>query len=451
MLKTRLLALGMLLLGVLLAFFVYQSEVNRFPVVGKYVGQHPFVLGLDLKGGTHLLYKADVSKVGSGDVDAAMESLREVIERRVNVFGVSEPLVQVEHSGLASGSRDERLIVELPGVTDITEAIEAIGKTPILEFKMFKGASPAVLAGVKDTTQFMAHFSDTGLTGQFLSRATLEFDQTVNTPQVSLKFNKEGQDMFAKLTKENKGRYLAIFLDGALIEMPVIREEIPNGTAQISGGFTPESAKALVRNLNYGALPVPIELISTETIGASLGKEAVDSSMKAGLIGFAIVALFLLFWYRLPGVVAILALSLYAAIMLAVFKLIPVTLTAAGLAGFILSIGMAVDANILIFERTKEELKAGKRLGDAIHEGFSRAWSSIRDSNISSILTAIILYWLGSSAVIKGFALVFLFGVVASMFTAVTASRLFMYSLGFNLERRGGIINFLFGSGFSGK
>jgi protein-export membrane protein SecD len=220
-------------------------------------------------------------------------------------------------------------------------------------------------------------------------------------------------------------------------------------TAQISGNFTPEEAKALVRNLNYGALPVPIELISTQTIGASLGEAAVKDSVKAGLIGFAFVVFFLIVWYRLPGFLASVALSLYVAIMLAIFKLVPVTLTAAGLAGFILSIGMAVDANILIFERTKEELRAGKKLGEAIHEGFARAWTSIRDSNSSSMITAVILYWLGTSPVIKGFALVFFLGVLASMFTAITASRALLYSLPISLDRKDTLVRVLFGSGFS--
>lgn len=446
MLKTRLLALTILVVGALLAVFVYVSETHPTGTLSKW----PFILGLDLKGGTHLVYRADISAVKGGDIGASMESLRQVIERRVNLFGVSEPLVQVEHAGFASGSSEERLIVELPGVTDIAAAVDAIGRTPVLEFKMLNdGIKPNDLANIKDPAAFAAAFSDTGLTGRLLDRAVLEFNQTTQVPIVSLQFNDEGQKLFADITKNNVGRDLGIFLDGALIELPVIREEIPNGKAQISGGFTPESAKALVRNLNYGALPVPVTLISTQTIGASLGEKAVADSVKAGLVGIIIVSLFLVLWYRLPGFIAVVALGIYSAIMLAVFKLIPVTLTAAGLAGFILSVGMAVDANILIFERTKEELRAGKRLGDSIHEGFARAWPSIRDSNISSMLTAVILYWLAASPVIKGFALVFFLGVVASMFTAVTASRLFMYSMGFNLERRGGVINFLFGSGFS--
>ncbi len=440
----RVWALIVLILGTSLGFLVYFSEYKPESKLGEW----PFKLGLDLKGGAHLVYKADTSKVPGGAVGEQMDSLREVIERRINVFGVSEPLVQVEHSGIISGNSEERLIVELPGVTDIGEAVKAIGQTPLLEFLLLKDDSPSALADVKDGTSIAEHFAETGLTGSLLKHSTLQFDQNTQEPIVSLQFNDEGQKLFAKITKENRGRYMAIFLDGAVISMPVIREEIPSGEAIISGGFAPDEAKALVRNLNYGALPVPIELISTQTIGPSLGEKAVKDSVRAGIIGLIVVSIFLLLWYRLPGLVAVLALILYSIIMLAIFKLVPVVLTAAGLAAFILSIGMAVDANILIFERTKEELRSGKKLGGAIHEGFARAWTSIRDSNISSMITAVILYWLGTSAVIKGFALVFFLGVLASMFTAVTASRLFMCSLGFNLERRGGIIDFLFGSGF---
>jgi protein-export SecD/SecF family membrane protein len=204
--------------------------------------------------------------------------------------------------------------------------------------------------------------------------------------------------------------------------------EIPDGKAVISGNFTADAAKALVRDLNYGALPVPIELISTETIGASLGKDAATSGVKAGIVGFALIVAFLLLWYRLPGFIASLSLVIYIILSLAVFKLIPVTFTAAGIAGFILSIGMAVDANVLIFERMKEELKKGKSVHDALHEGFSRAWLSIRDSNISSMITAVILFWLGTSA-IKGFALTLGLGVLISMFTAITVSRTFLFAI----------------------
>jgi protein-export membrane protein SecD len=273
-------------------------------------------------------------------------------------------------------------------------------------------------------------FLDTGLTGRSLMKASIQFDQNSgNKPIIGLKFNQEGADLFSKITKENVGSILGIFLDGNLIEAPSIKEEITGGQAVITGDFTPDGAKQIVRDLNYGALPMPISLISTETIGATLGDQAVNASVKAGLYAFIVVALFLVAWYRFKGLVAVLALAIYTVINLVLFKLIPVTLTSAGIAGFILSIGMAVDANILIFERTKEELKRGKNKHDALKEGFHRAWSSIRDSNLSSIITAVILYYFASTPVIKGFALVFLIGVLVSMFSAVTASRTILFAI----------------------
>ena len=439
--KLRLAALIILLAGFGVGFLVWQTESpgSRFP----------FRLGLDLSSGAHLVYHADVSKVASGEVDSAMSSLRDVIERRGNLFGVSEPIVQVEHAGFVSGAAEERLIVELPGITDVNEAINAIGKTPTLEFKLLKiDANPPEV--IDQTTDIGPYFEDIGLTGKYLKNAQLTFGnsqtQLANEPIVLLNFNSEGGDLFEKITRENVGRYLAIFLDGVPISMPVIQEAIPGGTATVSGGFTPDEAKELVRNLNFGALPVPVELVSTQTIGASLGEEALRAGVSASMFGFAFVALFLLLWYRLPGLLAGVALLIYAAFMLALFKFIPVTLTAAGIAGFILSIGMAVDANILIFERMKEELGGGKNLGDAMRDGFARAWPSIRDSNSSSIITAVILFWLGTTSVIKGFALVFGLGVIVSMFTAITVSRTFLLALGFAGEARG-FLRFLFGNG----
>jgi len=271
------------------------------------------------------------------------------------------------------------------------------------------------------------------LDGQYIGSAALQFTnsgsgQISGQPIVALTLNPEGKDLFGKITKEHKGEVLAIFLDGVIISSPVIQDEITDGKAVISGGFTTEEAKSLVRDLNYGALPVPVELISTQTIGASLGENAKTAGVKAGIWGFALIVIFLIFWYRLPGFLASVSLVIYIILSLAIFKLIPVTLTAAGIAGFILSIGMAVDANILIFERTKEELKKGKSIYDALHEGFSRAWLSIRDSNISSIITAIILFWLGTSA-IKGFALTLGIGVLISMLTAITISRTFLFAV----------------------
>jgi protein-export membrane protein SecD len=344
-------------------------------------------------------------------------------EKRVNVYGVSEPLVQVEQGGvLGSKEAENKLVVELPGVTDIDQAVEMIGKIPKLEFRLVNEDKLE-----NGSSTFSTEY--TGITGAQLKRATLQFDQNTNQPIVGLELNPEGRDLFAKVTKEHTGKILGIFLDGQPLSLPTIRQEIKDGKAVISGGFTSTEAQALVRDLNYGALPVPIELLSTQTVGASLGQNALKGGVKAGAVAFAIIALFLIVYYRLPGVVAVLALGVYSVLMLALFKFIPVTLTAAGIAGFILSIGMAVDANILIFERMKEELRSGKNQWDAMHEGFARAWLSIRDSNISSILTGAILYFFGSSSIITGFALVFVIGVLVSMFSAITASRIFLYSI----------------------
>lgn len=385
----------------------------------------PFSYGLDLVGGTELVYRADTSKVE--DVSGAMETLKEVIERRVNIFGVSEPLVQTESAGLISGNKEERLIVELPGVKDLDKAIELIGETPVLEFRLAKPGFNDIVA-VKPDASLDELFLPAELTGRYLYRAQVQFNQTTGEAAVGLDFNEEGKEIFARITREHKGEVLAIVLDGGVLSAPIIQDEIRDGKAQITGVFTPEEAKELVRNLNYGALPVPIELVSSQSIGATLGEAALSAGVRAGLIGFVVLSVFLILWYRLPGFISVISLASYILLSLAVFKLIPVTLTAAGVAGFVLSIGMAVDANILIFERTKEELRRGKNIYDALHEGFHRAWLSIRDSNISSIITAIVLFWLGTSAV-KGFALTLGVGVLVSMFTAITLSRTFLFAV----------------------
>ncbi len=406
----------------------------------------PFRFGLDLVGGTELVYKADTSKVE--DVGGAMESLKEVIERRVNIFGVSEPLIQTESAGLISGNKEERLIVELPGVTDLDRAVALIGKTPILEFRLAKPDFQEILKANPEAT-INDLFVATELTGRYLSRARVKFDPNTQVPLVGLEFNDEGQELFATLTREHKGEVLAIVLDGQVISMPVIKDEIRDGSAEISGIETPDKAKALVRSLNYGALPVPIVLSTSQTIGASLGDVALAAGVRAGIIGFIVLSIFLILWYRLPGLLSVIALVGYVILSFAIFKLIPVTLTAAGMAGFILSIGMAVDANVLIFERAKEELKKGKSIHDALHEGFRRAWLSIRDSNISSIITAIVLFWLGTSAV-KGFALTLGIGVMVSMFTAITVSRTFLFAIAPNSKNgtESGFRRFLFSNGF---
>lgn len=446
-LKTRIIAFFLLVISVAVGFFVYTSQN---PESSAY---RPFKLGLDLNGGTHLVYKADVSKLTSEEIDPSMEALRDVIEKRVNVFGVSEPLVQIEQGGIL-GSKDaqHKLIVELPGVTDIDEAVKSIGETPVLEFELLdeeaaKELESRDIPDEEKQAELMKLFSSTGLTGRLLQKSTIEFNPTTGEPVVSLTFNSEGRALFAKVTKENTGSILGIFLDGTPISLPRINEEIRDGKAQISGGFEIESARLLVRNLNYGALPVPIELLSTQTVGASLGQDALQGGIQAGIWSLVVIAIFLVIWYRLPGLVAVVSLAVYTVIMLALFKLIPVTLTAAGIAGFILSIGMAVDANILIFERLKEELRSGKGIWDAMHEGFARAWLSIRDSNTSSIITGLILYYFGSTSVVTGFALVFIIGVLASMFSAITASRIFLYTIA--PQRSSKLAIFLVSNGFT--
>ncbi|HBD25142.1 MAG: protein-export membrane protein SecD [Candidatus Zambryskibacteria bacterium RIFOXYD1_FULL_40_13] len=440
MLKHRIISIVLVLVVVGVGFFVSNTS------------KYPFKFGLDLNGGTELTYRADISKVKSGDVGGAMASLRDVIERRINIFGVSEPIVQVENPGLVAGSDDYRLLVGLPGITNIEEAVKLIGKTPQLEFKLVRPEAEGLTEEELKTKTQDEIFLSTGLDGQYLDSAQLQFTnsgsgQLSGEPIVAITFNDEGRDLFAKITRENLGKVLAIFLDGGVISSPVIRDEIKDGKAVISGGFTPVEAKDLVRDLNYGALPVPVELISTQSIGASLGEDAKTSGVDAGLIGFAFIVAFLILWYRLPGIVASLSLVIYIILSLAVFKLIPVTFTAAGIAGFILSIGMAVDANVLIFERMKEELKKGKSVHDSLHEGFSRAWLSIRDSNISSMITAVILFWLGTSAV-KGFALTLGLGVLISLFTAITVSRTFLFAIAPKGESHGKLARFLFSNGF---
>lgn len=608
--------------------------------------QVPFRLGLDLQGGTHLVYTADMKEVPADQRADAMAGVRDVIERRVNAFGVSEPLVQVDKSG-----DTWRLIVDLAGVKDVTEAIKQIGETPILEFKepnnepprqmtadeqkalddfnavarkkaedtlakaeksgvdfsalakevsddgnskdrggdlgfvskdspyyqlvstvaqaknlnpgdvipqvvtlkdsqgndaslhvvkyegrkesgkeiqashiliCYDGAERCDQKRTKDEAKAMAEeiaksvtptnfatvatqksddagsaknggdlgwfgkglmtpafeaaafalkdgqisqvvetpfgfhiiyqvaerptydyqlahimvtlktpsdvlpppdvWKNTDLSGKQLKRSTLIFNQQTGEPQVGLEFNDEGKKLFGDITARNIGKPVAIFLDGQPLSTPTVQEAITGGDAVITGNFTIAEAKTLSRRLNAGALPVPITLETQTSVGASLGQESLDMSLKAGLIGFLVVALFMLVYYRLPGLVAIIALLLYTAINLSVFKLLPVTLSLSGIAGFILSVGMAVDANILIFERTKEELLRGRTLQSAIDEGFRRAWPSIRDSNFTTLISCTILYYT-SSSLIKGFALNLALGVVISMFSAITVSR----------------------------
>jgi len=460
--KTRITVLLIILLGIGLGFFVYKSEVSHRNLANDAkisgLAKYPFKLGLDLSGGTHLVYKADVSGINEAEVKDSMDGLRNVIETRVSTksnklgfSGIAEPLIQIQNGGF-SNAGEERLIVDLPGVTDVSKAIEMIGQTPMLDFRVENpdaNAPQEVTVGADGQIKldpYASKFIKTELNGRFLDKAILEFDQTTNEPMVGLQFDTEGSALFEKITKENIGKSVAIFLDGEPISVPTVNEAISGGKAQISGNFTAVEARDLVLRLNTGALPVPISLVSTQTIGPSLGAQATNAGAKAAMFGFLAIAIFLIIWYRLPGLIATVALTMYVMIMLSIFKILPVTLTAAGIAGFIISIGMAVDANVLIFERIKEELRKGEEITDAIHHGFKRAWLSVRDSNTSSIITAIILYSFGT-ALIKGFALVFLIGVIVSLISAISITRLFLYSL--NIKKRNKFTNFLFGSGFT--
>lgn len=617
----------------------------------------PFRLGLDLQGGTHLVYHVDMSQVGEKDKASALEGVRDVIERRVNVFGVSEPLVQTSNSG-----GENRLVVELAGISDVNKAINMIGETPLLEFKektqktrelteeeksamdkhnleakqkaedilgkLLSGGDFSALAreysddtntkdnggdlgwitssdhpfevnAVKDfkigevsnslvtseqgfslfkledkrekanpfnekevekevkashlllcfdgiegcnsgltkeeaykkikeikakatpqnfaslvekyttepggaarkgelgwfskgkmvapfedtvfpqkvgtisyvvETQFGYHliykedervqeefkvgrifiakiskkdiigeekeWKNTELTGKNLKRSTVQFNPNDGTPEVSLEFDGEGADMFAKITERNIGSPVAIFLDGDIISQPTVNEKITGGRAVINGHFSVTEAKTLAQRLNAGALPVPINLISQQTVGASLGHSSLMMSLKAGVAGLLLVALFMILYYRLPGLAAVLSLGIYGIVILGIFKLVPVTLSLSGLAGFILSIGMAVDANVLIFERLKEEMKEGRPLSVAIENSFERAWPSIRDGNVSTIITSLILLWF-STSIVKGFALTLLIGILVSMLSAIYVTRNFLRIVGGEwLEKR---------------
>src|SRR3989344_4892515 len=438
MTRYRVFGLVALVAGLLLAYFVWSTQVNPG-------SKYQFKLGLDLAGGTELVYDADMSQTAESERWAALSALQGVIERRVNLFGVAEPLVQTEQASALSGTTKDRLIVDLPGVTDIKAAVKALGKTPTLEFKL------ATTTRVGTTTR--AEYVSTGLTGRYLSSASLQFGSGATAglaaPQVLLNFNEEGSELFAKITSENVGQTLAIFLDGRPISQPVIQEAITGGQASINGRFNATEARELVNNLNFGALPVPISLESSSSIGPTLGATAVDADVIAGFIGFALIALFMVGWYRLPGLISVVALAEYLALMLAVIKVIPITLTASGIAGLIITLGMAVDANVLIFERTKEELREGKSPREAVHIGFARAWTAIRDGHFTMLISGVILFWLGTS-IGQGFALVFVLGVLASFISSVSVSRIYLLAL-VPEARVARMWQFLLRSGFRNK
>jgi preprotein translocase subunit SecD len=372
-------------------------------------------LGLDLAGGVQLTMSADMTNVQEQDRDSALESAKNIVENRINSLGVAEPVIQ------ASKSEDQyRLIVELAGISDIDQAVSTVKKTAHLEFKTLKADAPpeATIAALPE------FYESTGLTGKELKRAQALPSQDPQNPGyvVSLEFNEDGAEKFEEITRNSVGKPVAIYLDEQIISAPVVNAVITDGNAQIQGNFTSSAAKQLSIELNAGALPVPLKIESQTRIGPTLGSDSIEKSIFAAAVGLVAVSTFMVFYYRLLGIYAVVALSIYTLIVFAIFKLVPVTLTLAGIAGFILSIGMAVDANILIFERIKEEIRWGRPKHEALFAGFNRAWTSIRDSNVSSLITTAILFNFGTGA-IRGFALTLAIGIIVSMFSAITVSR----------------------------
>ncbi|MBI5620506.1 protein translocase subunit SecD [Candidatus Gottesmanbacteria bacterium] len=382
-------------------------------------------LGLDLSGGTHIALNADMTGVPAGERVNALESSRQVIDRRVNFFGVSEPVVQTAKLG-----DSYRVIVELPGVTDVERAVSLIGQTASLEFREFR--DPEAATGAAFVVPNLINTTSVDITGKDLASAKLDFGSDTGAAQVALEFSAAGATKFASATARLVNRHLAIFLDDQPLTWPRVNTAITDGRAVITGGFTVEQAKNLSLQLAAGALPVPVKVVEKRTIGASLGAESVTKSIRAGVIGLTVVAVFMIAQYGRLGLLADMALVVYGLVTYALFRLIPVTLTLPGIAGFILSIGMAVDSNILIFERYKEELRRGKPWNIAMEQAFGRAWDSIRDANITTILTALILYnpgnwqFLPSSGMVRGFALTLFIGVIVGLFTGIIVTRTLM-------------------------
>jgi len=456
--------LFILALAAVSAAFCFPGAVNRgiaavnakLPFAIPPMAEKPFNLGLDVKGGVRLEYQADLNQIAEDDRAEVMEGVKDLIERRINSYGVAEPQIQI--------IGENRLAVELPGIESVQQAIEWIGATPWLEFseprpeeetqkildkiKEMEGKTSEEIAQISDLETLFdeqgnlknPYFMPTELTGKYLKSARFDFDPNTNRPVVELEFDEEGAKIFEQITERNVGKALAIYLDGfAIIDTsgdgqidnsdlyaPNVNEKISGGKAVITGITSTQEAKTLAKRFNEGALPVPLgEPISQQKIGPTLGAVSLDKTVAAGLIGFLAIAVFMIFYYRLPGLLASLALALYGVILLAAFKLMGVTMSLAGIGGFILSLGMAIDANILIFSRMKEELAGGKSLTAAIEEGFVRAWPAIRDGNFTTIAVALILFFLGTSFV-KGFAATLIWGILLSMYSAIVVTRTFL-------------------------
>lgn len=403
---------------VVVLFFAVAIDIPKSFLAG---GKIKASLGLDLVGGTELIYEADLSSSTNKSKD--LNNLVSVFRGRIDELGVSEPTIQT------SGSN--KVIIELPGIKNINEAIGRIGDTYELQFMIEATESDGIQ--LKDFYEpdflYPKYWKPTDLTGRELTKTDVTFEggnsgEAVSSePVVTIRFNNTGREKFSKLTKDNLQKQLGIVLDNKIVSAPTVQTEITNGEAIITGSKNIQDAQKLADRLNEGMLPVPAKLIGQKNIGATLGQDSLKKSMIAGLVGLFLVALFMVTYYKFSGLIAVCALLIYALITLAIFKILPVTMTLAGIAGFILSIGMAIDANILIFERMKEELKAGKTLNLAIQDGFKRAFSSVKDSNFSSLITCIILYYTAGSGPVRGFALTLGIGIIVSLFTAITVTR----------------------------
>lgn len=381
--------------------------------------------GLDIQGGMQVVLDANMDGIEPADRQTALEAAQQIILRRVDMFGINEPVVQTSING-----DQYRLLVELAGVSDPNQALQLLGTTAELSFRLYTPTIDPLATESASIT--LDSFQETGLTGAQLKRAAVQFDPTTGEPVISLEFDQEGTELFAKLTTDHVGEMLAIFIDGFPVTTPIIQTPITNGQAQLTGSFVLDEAKQLAIQLNAGALPVPITIEEQRVIGASLGRESVEASIKAGLVGIGLVMLFMILYYGVKGVLASLALLVYALLTVAVYKVVGITLTLPGIAGLLLSIGMAVDANILIFERMKEELRLGKPFERAMELGFGRAWDSIKDANLATIATALVLInpldftFLNTSGLVRGFGLTLLVGVLISLFTGVVVTRTFL-------------------------
>ncbi len=414
-------------------FKVFNQEVKLdlgfkgFSFFGKQIGPFELKKGLDIQGGIQVVLKADLSQIDEADRLDALDSVREIILRRVDMYGLAEPVVKT-----SVVNDDYRVVVELAGVNDPAQALELVGQTALLEFQLISVVELPAVASDSTTPTQTATLEPTGLTGTQLKKSTVQFNQTTGEPVIAIQFNDDGRKLFAEITKNNVGKSLAIVIDGQILMAPVIKDPIINGQATITGSFSLEEAKKLSIQLNAGALPVPITVLEQRNINASLGAESVQKSTFAGLVGIGLVMLFMMLYYGVRGFLASIALTIYAVLTLAVYKIIGVTVTLPGIAGLLLSIGMAVDSNILIFERMKEELRLGKPFNISLELGFGRAWDSIKDANLATIITALILInpmdfsFLSSGGMVRGFGITLLIGVVLSLFTGVVVTRTLM-------------------------